>query len=545
MVLVTVFKTFNGKKMKKILFSIVLSLAVFQYANAQLIELEGTGVLDQSSATIYFSDLASIDHVVVEATAIVKNGDPNVEPAEYVTFSDADETYDAGFNYVKTHYSVASFDPSYAGNHKGYYTATFNTVDANGITLDKNELGDQVMAYYVYIYRKDVSYTSYSMVNQDEVPAFLHAMGPDYPVVGEFDLMPATGNRDVTVMVPLSDNETLDEDERIGVVTFYANGMPMMYETVTFELNYGEKNFHIEELTLNNVPQEVDKVTVEVYSPSPQGTGDSFFAGTFVLTVTDYGCTLTQGYWKTHSEYGPAPYDDTWAMLEDGADTEFYDTGMTWYEVFQTPVKGNAYYQLAHQYMAAYLNMLNGAWLPEDVQNALDWAEETLFSDYDPDDLNGKGKNANKALQTDFKQLAELLDEYNNGIIGPGHCDEMETDDVEQEEEYEAQAKGKSKGKNKSAQIEKGITAISDLMVYPNPVLNSATISFMPVSDGNASIDLYNSIGQKISRLFERNVSRDVPVNIQFNSSDYKEGLYILRVQNGNDVATTRVQIAR
>lgn len=27
------------------------------------------------------------------------------------------------------------------------------------------------------------------------------------------------------------------------------------------------------------------------------------------------GCTLTQGYWKTHSRYGPAPYDTTWAKV--------------------------------------------------------------------------------------------------------------------------------------------------------------------------------------------------------------------------------------
>ena len=26
-------------------------------------------------------------------------------------------------------------------------------------------------------------------------------------------------------------------------------------------------------------------------------------------------CTRTQGYWKTHSEYGPAEYDETWNEL--------------------------------------------------------------------------------------------------------------------------------------------------------------------------------------------------------------------------------------
>ncbi|WP_170233691.1 hypothetical protein [Ornithinimicrobium humiphilum] len=55
------------------------------------------------------------------------------------------------------------------------------------------------------------------------------------------------------------------------------------------------------------------------------------------------GCTLTQGYWKTHSEKGPAPYDETWAMLPNGADTTFFLSGKSWHEVFNTPPAGNSY----------------------------------------------------------------------------------------------------------------------------------------------------------------------------------------------------------
>src|SRR4030042_6097989 len=78
----------------------------------------------------------------------------------------------------------------------------------------------------------------------------------------------------------------------------------------------------------------------------------------------EVGCTLTPGYWKTHSMLGPAPYDDTWAMLEGGLgeDTIFFLSGQTWYEVLWTPpAKGNAYYILAHAFIAAKLNLLNGA----------------------------------------------------------------------------------------------------------------------------------------------------------------------------------------
>ena len=93
-------------------------------------------------------------------------------------------------------------------------------------------------------------------------------------------------------------------------------------------------------------------------------TNDTTTSGESSWTVTvtvpcPGGCTLTQGYWKTHSDKGPAPYDATWAFLPDGADTPFFDLGQSWYQVFWTPPKGgNANFILAHQYMAAYLNQL-------------------------------------------------------------------------------------------------------------------------------------------------------------------------------------------
>ena len=132
------------------------------------------------------------------------------------------------------------------------------------------------------------------------------------------------------------------------------------------------------------------------------------------------GCTLTQGYWKTHSEYGPAPYDDTWAKLPNGADTLFFGTGLTYYEVLWTvPKGGNAYFILAHQYIAAELNRLNGAYAPPEVQEAMEAAAD-LLKKYEDDAYIPK-KSPDRAYAI---QLYELLDDYNNGYIGPGHCSE-------------------------------------------------------------------------------------------------------------------------
>lgn len=141
------------------------------------------------------------------------------------------------------------------------------------------------------------------------------------------------------------------------------------------------------------------------------------FTNTFT-PPTDPGCTYTQGYWKTHSEFGPAPYDATWAKLPNGASTVFYLSGQSYIAAFGTAPGGNAYYNLAHQYMAAQLNLLNGA-DPSAIQSAFD-AATTLFETYTPAQI-GALKGAN-ALRQQFLTLASTLDAYNNGVTGPGHC---------------------------------------------------------------------------------------------------------------------------
>lgn len=152
-------------------------------------------------------------------------------------------------------------------------------------------------------------------------------------------------------------------------------------------------------------------------------TNDSSTTGSDDHSVTvkvpcDVGCTLTQGYWKTHSREGPAPYDDAWkniGPLEE--DTLFFNSGKTWYEVFWTAPAGNAYYNLAHQYMAAKLNVLNGA-APASVSATLT-AAEALFN------AQGAGDTTlSRAERTLALSLATTLDNYNNGLIGPGHCSE-------------------------------------------------------------------------------------------------------------------------
>jgi hypothetical protein len=150
------------------------------------------------------------------------------------------------------------------------------------------------------------------------------------------------------------------------------------------------------------------------------GATGSSSASVAIDVPCQIGCTLTPGYWKTHSEYGPAPYDDTWALQPAGADTAFFLSGLSYYGALWTAPKGNAYYILAHAYIAAEMNQLNGADFTEAAQAFAD--ATALLSTYTPAEVDGMRKN-NSTYKL-FVSLGATLDDYNNGLTGPGHCSE-------------------------------------------------------------------------------------------------------------------------
>ena len=122
--------------------------------------------------------------------------------------------------------------------------------------------------------------------------------------------------------------------------------------------------------------------------------------------IPPVGCTYTQGYWKNH------PYD--WPT----EDLSIY-TGYEAMMILWTPPKGgNAYFILAHQYIAAELNAVNGASVPDEVLDAWLEAQDILLEYKDEESIPKKSSDRDLAID-----LASMLDDYNNGIIGPGHCD--------------------------------------------------------------------------------------------------------------------------
>jgi hypothetical protein len=168
-----------------------------------------------------------------------------------------------------------------------------------------------------------------------------------------------------------------------------------------------------------NFPSSEDGTTASLQSNDDCGARVIFW-NTWTEPDVPEGCTLTQGYWKTHSDLGPAPFDDTWDLLPSGSSTIFYLSGQTWYQAFHTAPAGNAYYNLAHHYMAAVLNGLAGADLSAVSSEII--TADGLFSTWTPAQIGAlKG---NDALRQQFISLAGVLGAYNEGITGPGHCED-------------------------------------------------------------------------------------------------------------------------
>jgi hypothetical protein len=118
------------------------------------------------------------------------------------------------------------------------------------------------------------------------------------------------------------------------------------------------------------------------------------------------GCTYTQGYWKNHS--------DAWPVQNLTLGTINYPQ-VQLLQIFNQPAAGNGSISLAHQLIAAKLNIANGA-DPSAIQSAISSADSLIGALVVPPIGNG-------FLSPDVTStLTNALDNYNMGVTSPGHC---------------------------------------------------------------------------------------------------------------------------
>ncbi len=149
----------------------------------------------------------------------------------------------------------------------------------------------------------------------------------------------------------------------------------------------------------------------------PNGLGVSEFSANQVCSTqpcVEGGCTYTQGYWKTH---GPTPKGNNkneWPVNSLTIGTVNY-TALQLQSIFDKAPAGNGLISLAHQLIAAKLNVAKGA-APTYVAAKIVAADALIGALVIPPAGGGYLAPATTSA------LVTSLTNYNEGIIGPGHC---------------------------------------------------------------------------------------------------------------------------
>jgi hypothetical protein len=128
-------------------------------------------------------------------------------------------------------------------------------------------------------------------------------------------------------------------------------------------------------------------------------------------TTANTNCTYTQGYWKNHP--------GAWPVNSLTLGTVVY-TKAQLLDILDESVNGNGLVSLAHQLIAAKLNIAQGA--DPSAASACISAADLLIGG-----LVCPPVGAGYLDPADTDALTQCLDDYNNGVTGPGHCGTVPT----------------------------------------------------------------------------------------------------------------------
>jgi hypothetical protein len=263
--------------------------------------------------------------------------------------------------------------------------------------------------------------------------------------------------------------------------------------------------------------------------PNPatgSATGEADVTVTAIVSCEGGGCSLTIGYWKTHSSYGPAAHPDpTWEELPGGLgpDTPFLNSGLTWYQMFQqNAAGGNGYVKLAHQWMGATLNVMAGA--DAGVLGTV-LADAQALMTANPG-CRTNWRTCPAGVKTQMNAWASFLDDYNNGELpgGPEHCSGEETGDA-------------------NALVGDG-SMFALGTPAPNPTNASSSIQFDVPESSQVVLIAYDVMGREVARLAD-DFFQPGTHEVIFDGANLPAGTYFIRMSAGEFHDVTRVVIAR
>jgi hypothetical protein len=211
--------------------------------------------------------------------------------------------------------------------------------------------------------------------------------------------------KSITVM----DNEVSAESE-YGEIRLYASKGGALLKTVVFP-DMGQNGVAIVGLGSNAVYTSGVSY-IEVTMNGSMGIDDLAFC-------REMGCSYTQGYWKTHGPVPTGNNSNEWDVNNLTLGTVNY-SAMQLLAILNQPVQGNGLLSLAHQLIAAKLNIANGS-DGASIQQAISDADVLIGEKVIPP-VNG---STTSVKTNTVSTLVSVLDQYNNGVLpgGPSHCD--------------------------------------------------------------------------------------------------------------------------
>ncbi|WP_204287408.1 hypothetical protein [Microbispora amethystogenes] len=202
-------------------------------------------------------------------------------------------------------------------------------------------------------------------------------------------------------ITPVHDKVSVDDSMQGNLGTFSGSAETTYTRTFTCDDAGVQTNTATLTHTDDNTagPSATATVTVNCTTPPPAG------------------CTLTIGYWKNHTQ-AMAPKLPIWLGTPSGQSSQKVTTTNEAVAILNfNGAASNGINKLRGQLLAAKLGIAGGA-DGSAVSGSIADADAFLAT-HAPSSWN----SLSKAERNDVNLLATTLDNYNNGIIGPGHCD--------------------------------------------------------------------------------------------------------------------------
>ena len=226
------------------------------------------------------------------------------------------------------------------------------------------------------------------------------------------------------------------------------------------------------------------------------------------VNITIVICPEGQGYWKNNPESWPV---NATPML---LGTQSYNKAQLLVILNTSPGIGNksdASLILAHQLIAAKLNIANGTATPPPVPDSIVAADLTIGNNRIPMNVR-----PNSPLGKRMVNNAGFLDTYNNGFLTAACRPETEVLTA-------------SKNQNVLAESSSILESAMEINAYPNPSTNIFTINVNAKTNEGITMQVVDMYGRVIET---RNVNANSPIRF---GDRYNSGTYFVRILQGKE----------